>query len=127
MKYRWKFWKIVGFLMMGAGFLLLFGTVVMMLWNWLIPGIFAGPEITFWQALGILLLARILTGGMHWKPWGWKGSHHHHYRHKWRQKWEQMTPEEKTRWRDKYARWCNRWDDKSRPETEETDTKSEDK
>lgn len=124
MKYRNKLWKVPIFMLFAALFVLFFGTVVMFLWNWLIPAIFAGPEITFWQALGILLLARILTGGMSWKK-GWKGGHHHpHYRNKWREKWAQMSPEEKARWRDKYARWCNKWDDKAHYETEETDTET---
>ncbi len=44
--------------------LLVFGGIVMALWNWLIPELFNGPQLNFWQALGILALARILTGGM---------------------------------------------------------------
>jgi len=37
---------------------------VMSLWNWLIPAIFGGKLITYWQALGILVLSRILVGGL---------------------------------------------------------------
>lgn len=40
-----------------------FGYVVMGLWNWLIPTLFSGPVITFWQAIGILVLSKILFGG----------------------------------------------------------------
>ena len=36
--------------------------VVMSLWNWLMPAIFGSRLITFWQALGLLVLARILFG-----------------------------------------------------------------
>ena len=39
------------------------GTVVQLLWNWLVPPIFGWSPITFWQALGLLVLCRILFGG----------------------------------------------------------------
>ena len=51
----------------------LFTTIVMLLWNWLMPLIFHLTEINFWQALGILALSKILFGG---------GEHHgSHYFH----------------------------------------------
>ena len=47
-----------------AAFLAIGGLVVRELWNWLMPAMFAGARtITFWQALGILALSRILIGG----------------------------------------------------------------
>jgi hypothetical protein len=33
------------------------------IWNHTVPAVFGLKEITFWQALGILILASILTGG----------------------------------------------------------------
>ncbi len=39
------------------------GEVVRQLWNWLLPPIFGWHQITFWQALGVLVLCRILFGG----------------------------------------------------------------
>jgi hypothetical protein len=44
-------------------FLALFGAVTMWLWNWLMPTIFKLPEIGFWQAIGLLLLAQIFFKG----------------------------------------------------------------
>jgi uncharacterized membrane protein len=44
-------------------FITLFGYVLMYLWNWLMPLIFGLPLITFWQALGLCLLSKILFGG----------------------------------------------------------------
>ncbi len=41
-----------------------FGFFVMELWNWLIPTLFGGPVVTFWQAIGILILSKILFGGL---------------------------------------------------------------
>ena len=49
-----------------TGFLLLIalgGEIVRRLWNWLLPALFGVSEITFWQALGLLALSRILVGG----------------------------------------------------------------
>ena len=43
-------------------FIFLGGKVVQLLWNWLLPPLFDFPTITFWQALGLLLLCRILFG-----------------------------------------------------------------
>ena len=58
-------------------FVFLGGTVVMLLWNWLLPPLFGWGMLNFWQALGILLLSRILLGGFgshgpRWNPrTGW--------------------------------------------------------
>jgi hypothetical protein len=40
------------------------GGLVMLLWNWLVPSIFGWSQVSFWQALGLLALCRILFGGM---------------------------------------------------------------
>ncbi len=56
------FWVIFGTIAMVA-FALLFGYVVMLLWNWLMPSLFGLGTLNFWQAVGILILAKILFGG----------------------------------------------------------------
>jgi hypothetical protein len=65
--------------------------VVQQLWNWLLPPLFEWPQITFWQALGLLALCRILFGGY--------GGYHPrtHIRRHMAARWEQMTPEERER------------------------------
>jgi len=50
-------------IVMVPAFLGLFGAVTMWLWNWLMPAIFKLPEIGFWQAIGLLLLAQIFFKG----------------------------------------------------------------
>jgi hypothetical protein len=45
-------------------FTFLGGSVVQWLWNWLMPMLFGLREVTFWQAVGILALSRILFGGI---------------------------------------------------------------
>ena len=69
------------------------GEVVQQLWNWLLPPLFGWPQITFWQALGLLALCRILFGGY--------GGYHPrtHISRRMAARWEQMTPEERERMR----------------------------
>ena len=81
----------------------LLGGLVMWLWNWLMPEIFGLPMLSFWQAVGLLVLCKLLLGGF-----GLGGHHHggHHHGHghcgcggqnKLRERWANMTPEERQR------------------------------
>lgn len=58
--------KYVGIFILGGiaavGFGILFGYFVMLLWNWLMPSIFGLTTITFWQSVGIIILARLIFG-----------------------------------------------------------------
>ncbi len=67
-----------------AAFIAIGGEVVMRLWNWLLPALFGWRPITFWQGLGLLLLCRILFGGL-----GRGGPRGRFCRH------NRMTPEER--------------------------------
>jgi hypothetical protein len=40
------------------------GQIVMRLWNWLLPPLFGWHVLSFWQALGMLVLCRVLFGGL---------------------------------------------------------------
>ena len=62
---RAKVGLITAAVVMVPAFLALFGAVTMWLWNWLMPTIFKLPEIGFWQAIGLLLLAQIFFKGGH--------------------------------------------------------------
>jgi hypothetical protein len=53
---------VIGFVILGIGLLFLFGYVVMLLWNWLMPEIFGLKSLTYWQAWGVLALSCILFG-----------------------------------------------------------------
>jgi hypothetical protein len=81
-----------GFVPIGLAAIAGFGAVTMLLWNWLMPCIFGLAAISFWQALGLLVLSRILFGGIGGRPWMGMGRHKH--RHPLREKWLKMTPEE---------------------------------
>ncbi len=75
-------------------FVALGGTVVLLLWNWLLPPLFGWPQITFWQGLGLLALCRILFGGF-----GGHGFWPSHARYRMGERWAHMTPEERDRLR----------------------------
>ncbi len=70
-----------------------FSAIVMFLWNILIPNIFGLAVINFWQALGLLALARLLFGGIGGKFWMGAGMHSLHSPI--HEKWMKMTPEER--------------------------------
>jgi len=85
-------------------FTFLGGEVVMLLWNWLVPALFGLREITFWQAIGLLALCRILFGGFGLGGGGHRNSRGRmdgRFRERMRERMEErresMTPEERER------------------------------
>ena len=82
-------------------FVFIGGELVMRLWNWLLPPLFGFREVTFWQALGLLALCRILFGGL-----GIRTSGRGNVRGRMAERWERMTPEERERCRQG---WRGRW------------------
>lgn len=104
----WKAVKIVLFVVVASAVL---GLVVQTLWNGLMPVLFGLHTLTFWQALGLLLLSKILFGGFH-RGGGGRGR-------RWKQemnaKWEGMSEEQREKFRSGMLGrrgWC-------RPEREE--------
>jgi hypothetical protein len=84
-----------------VAFIAIGGTVVMNLWNWLLPTLFGWRQITFWQALGLLVLCRILFGGL-----GMRHSGRSNFRRRMAERWEKMTPEERERYRQSWRGRC---------------------
>src|SRR5437660_12214607 len=79
-----------------------FGVVVMNLWNWLMPTLFGLRAITFGQALGVLILSRILLGGFRGGPG------RRHWRHRMGERWSQMTPDEREKFVEGLGHRCGR-------------------
>jgi uncharacterized membrane protein len=86
--------KIALLVPVGLAAVAVFGFIVMYLWNWLAPAVFAARTITFWQALGLLILARILVGGL-----GGGHGDDKHGRRSMMDRWERMSPEEREAFR----------------------------
>jgi len=71
------------------------GYAVMALWNWVLPPVTGLHAISFAQAVALLVLARLLFGSFRGRRHGgW------HWRHRMRARWEQMTAEERQRFRE---------------------------
>ena len=62
MKKKWWLFLLIPPAMVLFGWM--FGEIVMHLWNGLMPALFGLRMITFWQAFGLLILCRILVGGL---------------------------------------------------------------
>lgn len=78
------------------------GALVMWLWNAILPSVFNVGRVSYWQALGILILSKILFDGLggpkrHGPP-----------PHVWREKFKQMTEEEREAFKNAWRRRCGR-------------------
>jgi O-antigen/teichoic acid export membrane protein len=91
--------KAVAIAVAAVVFIGVFSWGVMLLWNYVVPPLFHGPLIGYWQALALLVLSRILFGGLR----GWRSGHGHWRRHAWRERWESLTPEERARLRERFC------------------------
>ena len=113
---RWKWFFIAPAALLGlVVFVFLGGEIVMQLWNWVLPPIFGWREVTFWQALGLLALCRILVGGF-----GLRGGRGPQWRSRGRmadriadrivdrvaERWDTMTPEQRERFRQRIHERC---------------------
>ena len=87
---RLRFLKIAAIAVVAVA---VFSFVVMSLWNWILPSVTGWHAITYWQALGLLILSKILFGGFRGGP-GW------HWRRRMFERWEKMTAEEREKFRE---------------------------
>jgi hypothetical protein len=86
--------RVLKFGLFAVLFVIVFSFVVLRLWNWLMPAVFGWHVITFWQALGLLVLSKILFGGFRGGP-----GRHMYWRQRMIERWEKMTPEEREKFR----------------------------
>jgi hypothetical protein len=72
---------------MGVVVAFVFGWLVMLLWNWIMPAVFGLSTITFWQAWGLVILAHLLfkNGPGHHDH---DGPPFHHHPNAWRDKFK---------------------------------------
>ncbi|MBO9730542.1 MAG: hypothetical protein J7623_18010 [Chitinophaga sp.] len=100
---RGKGAKVAKFLVLGVIFIAVIGFATMYLWNLLIPELFHGPVITFWQALGLLLLGKLLFG---WHSHHDKWNRGREWKSRLKEKMAHMTPEEQERMREALRNRC---------------------
>ena len=96
------FLKIVVLVTLGV---LAVGFVTMFLWNWLVPELFNGPIITYWQALGLLVLSKLIFSGFSGKRHGHGQSPYWKYR--FYEKFKNMPAEQREEFKRKMKdKWC---------------------
>lgn len=101
-----SFWllKAVKFCVAAAFFVTVATFATMYLWNWLVPGLFHGPFLSFSQALGLLVLSRIFTGGF------WRGGNGFAQGRAWKRRIEQrmatLSPDEREQFRQQMRSRC---------------------
>jgi hypothetical protein len=83
--------KWIGIGILGTAFVFLVIWGVMALWNWLIPDLFSGPVLTYWQTAGLFLLSKILLTGV--APGGSQKNHRKDWRKKYHSKYKECAGE----------------------------------
>lgn len=104
-----KFWmkKIAGFIVLAMVAAAALGYVVMLLWNHVLATVISVSLISFWQALGLLILSKILFGGFKGSCCGGgKGSH---WKNEMKEKWQGMSPEEREKIKQEWRNRCGMW------------------
>jgi predicted membrane chloride channel (bestrophin family) len=86
--------RVLKILLFAALAIPLFGFLIMWLWNWLMPALFGLHAIRFWQALGLVILSKILFSGFQARP-----GYERNWQMRFIRRWDQMTPEEREKFR----------------------------
>ncbi len=118
MKRGFRFRKFMMILPIGLAAITVFGFIVMGLWNAILPAVLHVGVISFWQALGILLLSKILFGGFHG---GWKNGRRQQWKEKMNEKWMNMSPEEKEKFQQEWKSRCGKWERMNPAESKNAD------
>ncbi|MEL6923222.1 MAG: hypothetical protein AAFO94_04170 [Bacteroidota bacterium] len=90
-----------------VAFMLMIGWLVMLLWNKIIADVTGWKELSYWQAVGMLVLFRILFGGFGRKARHWK-KEHGHWKTKAKDKWYNMSDEERSEMKARWKEYCNK-------------------
>jgi hypothetical protein len=105
--YSKRGWWIGKMVVCGLLAVVLFGLMTQLLWNWLVPVLFSGPVISFWQAMGLLVLSKMLFwgfGGGHRK---WSGHRNHQWKRQWMDRYSKLSPEDREKFKQKFKeKWC---------------------
>ena len=100
------FWikKIIGYCLLAIAAIFLIGWVVMLLWNAILPELIHVSPINYWQSIGLLVLCKILFGGLH------SGGHKKKmWKKEMEEKWQHLTPEERENLKQEWRNRCRMW------------------
>ncbi|WP_375445112.1 hypothetical protein [uncultured Fibrella sp.] len=96
-----RFIWIPFFVLLSAAIL---SAAVMWLWNHVLVCVVQVRPVTIWQAAGLMLLSRLLFGNWPGRGGRWGDSHNRFAGPSWKAKWQQMSDEEKARFREQWRR-----------------------
>ncbi|WP_041339863.1 hypothetical protein [Runella slithyformis] len=106
---RPRFWLFPFF---AAAAALALGAIVKWLWNAILPPLLGVSLISFWQAVGLLVLCRILFGNFGRGSMGgnarWRGENKMPGGPPWREKWTNLTDEERAKLKEEWRKRCQR-------------------
>ena len=114
-----RFLRVLKIVVLVAIAITVFSFVTMHLWNWVMPAVFGLRTITWLQALGLLVLGKILFGGFHRHGGGCGGRR---WKHRMAERWMEMSPEERERFQaGMRGRWgCGGFDPGSKSSAEQS-------
>lgn len=109
-KKRFRKGKFIFFPLAFLAIGLLMGAAVMWLWNAILPAVTGVGVLTYWQAVGLLILCRLLFGGFGGRRGSWnkRGNGFSGPPPHLRQKWMQMNDEERAQFRDAWRERCRK-------------------
>lgn len=107
MKRGFFFKKFIMILFFVTAAILLFSFIVMSLWNGILPSVIHVNPITYPQAIGILVLSKILFSGFKGGPRGF--GRHGRWQEGMREKWEKMSAEDREKFKQDMRRRCGGW------------------
>lgn len=92
---------------MAVGLFALSG-IVMLLWNWIIPSISTLTALTYWQAMGLFVLCRILFGGFRFGYRKHRDAVHQHLSHHapFKDKFMEMSDDERQQFKNQWKQRC---------------------
>jgi Ca2+/H+ antiporter, TMEM165/GDT1 family len=98
-----RYWlpKFIGIVALATVAIFVFSFFVMYLWNETLPVLFHFPVINLWQSLDLLILSRLLFGGLR-GPWGGRQP----WKNRMQKKWMSMTSEEKQKFQEDWGNRC---------------------
>lgn len=102
---RWGGRRFLFYPLGAAAIALLLGAAVQALWNHILPAVTGVGTLSYWQAVGLLVLSRILFGG-------WRGGRPHRGGPpgRWGERWGNMSPEDRARLKQEWRERCRRRD-----------------
>lgn len=103
----WKRPYLIPFYVLAA--VAVFSTLVMLLWNAIVPGLTGWGTLTWLQALGLLVLSRILVGGFRGRHAGGHCGTGWRHRDHWRAYWANMTEEQRAAMKQRWQHRCGHW------------------